>query len=268
MANRFYTYWEGVNSPKYLHLCVASWFKHIPDLELTVINHSNLHDWVGDTYNIENLKNYSLPIQSDAVSAAVLARHGGIFIDCDTILTKYPTEFMSLDPGNTMRCFGMPSTRRFHVAVLGVGSPMNALAMRWMTEAAARVASPVVGAGWDHLGGQILDPLLDSGSHLSYIDIIDRRTSGNILEATYDLATGQGKASYEKLYFDSEDVELNDALETVRDGIISLHNSWTPESYSSLSSHESVLAQGGLLSKILGEVSDLNLARLVEEKYL
>lgn len=247
---------------------MASWFKHIPDLELTVINHSNLYQWVGDTYDIEQLKSYSLPMQSDAISAAVLARHGGMFIDCDTILTRNPVEFLEAAPQNAVRCFGIPNAKRFHVAILSVAKPNNRLVTRWMSEVAVRLGQSGQSVGWNHLGGQILDPLLDGGNYSSDIEIIDRKASGNILESTYDLAGGQGINSYKELYFQENNVSLNDALDSVRDGMISLHNSWTPKSYSGLESHEQVLSQRNLLSEILHEVSDPTLARYVEEMYL
>lgn len=251
----FYTYWEGSNCPTYVELCVATWYNHIPDLELTVINHSNLFEWVGDVYNIEKLLSFSLPMQSDAVSAAVLAKFGGTFIDADTVMVSDP-RISFLDQGtDRFTAFGIPSSKRFHVAVLHTGSPGNSIALQWMHHAAVRIDARPSSVGWDYLSGQILHPLLDDPHYETNFNIIDRKLSGNILESVFELAPGQGKRAYEMLYFEPNGISLEKAVASVKEGLISLHNSWTPSSYAAIESAEDVFEYDSLLSRILEEFS-------------
>ena len=253
---QFYTYWEGPSCPKYIDLCVSTWFRQIPDLHLTVINHRNLFEYVGDVYDIERLKRFSLAKQSDAVSAAVLAKFGGTFVDADTIITKDPTETFDSVPGEKMIGFGVPSRNSFHVAVLHAGQSGNPIAVRWMTEASKRISGDGEG-GWDYLANQILNPMLAEPAFGQFMHIIDRTASGHILESHFELVPGQAEKSYLKLYFGENDISVSEALDAAVGGMISLHNSWTPASYGSITDIRGLLSTDNLLSRLLARLSGI-----------
>ncbi len=89
-SNRIFTFWEPKDKiPAYLELCLETWKKFLPDYEIVVLDYSNLKDWLGKNIFPQVLYDkFSLPIQSDAIRCAVLKKHGGIWMDVDTIITS------------------------------------------------------------------------------------------------------------------------------------------------------------------------------------
>ena len=76
---RIFTFWEprGKVTP-YLELCRETWERALPDYEILVLDYSNLDEYVGEgTLDLGALRQVGLPLQKDAVVAAVLNRHGG-----------------------------------------------------------------------------------------------------------------------------------------------------------------------------------------------
>ena len=82
-----FTFWEPQGSMiSYLRLCIKTWEKNLPGCEVVVLDHANLGEYIGpEPYNMGALKRLLLPMQKDAVQWAVLNRHGGVFMDMDTI---------------------------------------------------------------------------------------------------------------------------------------------------------------------------------------
>ncbi|MBT9319595.1 capsular polysaccharide synthesis protein [Actinobacillus pleuropneumoniae] len=75
--NNIYAFWESTKkTPAYLELCQKTWYKHIPNAKIHIINYKNLREYIGDTYDLEKLKTIPLAMQSDIISAAVLERFG------------------------------------------------------------------------------------------------------------------------------------------------------------------------------------------------
>lgn len=260
---RIFTYWEGDNPPTYIQLAVATWYEFIPNLNVTVLNHSNLEEWIGSYVDLNALKTYSLAMQSDVVSAVILAKYGGVFMDADTIVTRDVTSFIQSED-KRLTAFGKPIEGQFHVAVLRAG-PRNGAAVRWANEATRRVNSTKDNPPWNYLAGSILEAMTMEPETKALFNIIDRTESGNILEAKF----GTG---YKEFYFSETDqCDPDLAIASATEGIISLHNSWTPKEYSDIQDPIDVLAHKSFLSRILhtllGEGFESRLSLLTEKSW-
>jgi hypothetical protein len=250
---RFFTFWEGAAVPTYLQLCAATWFRHMPDLELTVIDYTNLDEWVGDVYDISRLKRLSLSVQSDAISAAVLAKSAGVFLDLDTIILDRPDSFMQELAQGTPVAFGQ--SPYLHVAVIGVDAPGHPTLAGWMNQAALHLDAIDNGGEWDYMAGKALAPVLQAAAaeESAPFHILDRNAWGNILEAVIELAPGDQETSYRRLYFEPSTVSVTDAIEAAPGRIISLHNSWTPVDVQTATDPLAVLTHDGILGGLLRE---------------
>ncbi|MGP5588397.1 hypothetical protein ACTXO0_16645 [Glutamicibacter ardleyensis] len=240
-----YTFWEGRTPPLYLELCVETWQRHIPNLEVELINYGNLHKYVGQYVDISKLKTFSLAMQSDVISAVVLAKRGGTFIDIDTImLPNVRLDFLA-STNSKINVFGIPKTGAFHVALMSTTAG-NPAALHWMNEASKRVDLSPTSYPWNYLAGDILEKLTIDPEYSEYFNIVDRNSSGNILESAWS-------KKYRDFYFSegSENLSAEIALSRARYGIVSLHNSWTPSDYSALDNRKDLLNMDYLLSRIL-----------------
>jgi hypothetical protein len=255
MNKTVYTFWESKGKiPAYLDLCMQTWKKNVPGIEIVVINHANWAEFVGDIYDLNKLKEFSLPMQSDAVSAAVLATRGGMFIDMDSIVTKdFFNDFGELAPRKFV-AFGKPNTKGMHIAVLKCETPGNEVARNWMQGAKQRIANKAESFNWAYLGNDILHPILNDKKYFDDYLIIDRADYGNILEASL-MKEGNPQADYYNFYFNEYvNIDATTAINAAKYGIISLHNSWTPPHYKQLTSPEEVYAENCLLSRILKKI--------------
>jgi hypothetical protein len=84
---RIFTFWEPRGAiPPYLSLCLRTWKKALGAYEIIMLNYANLGDWLdGAHYARDVFRRLSMPIQKDAIMVWVLRRHGGVFMDLDTI---------------------------------------------------------------------------------------------------------------------------------------------------------------------------------------
>jgi Capsular polysaccharide synthesis protein len=268
-ASTIYTFWEtagGGAPPAYVELCMQTWRKAMPRADIVCLSHRTVGDLSGDLLDLESLRRFPLATQSDAIAVAVLFRHGGLFLDADTIVTRpFLDDFRSGDT-NRLTLFGEPGKPSAHVAFMHCPSPGNPLLAAWLREIQRRIAryggwrrlaSRVAGrfdprrVRWDYLSNGILDPLLASGRFDAATRILDRKAHGFILEAAC-LDSGDPMTDYRKFYF-SNWIGPEQALPLNSCGVIALHNSWTPRAYRE-ASRESVLAADNLLSAMLRSV--------------
>lgn len=75
--------------PAYLRLCMETWKRNLGGYEIVVLNYANLEGYLpSTTYDLAVLKRLPFALQKDALLAAVLCEHGGVFMDIDTIVTR------------------------------------------------------------------------------------------------------------------------------------------------------------------------------------
>ena len=91
MANekKIFCFWEPPGAmPAYVKLCMDTWRKYLTRYDIVVLSYANLDRYVTPgTYDIDALKKLPLGVLKDAILAAVLCEHGGVFMDADTIVT-------------------------------------------------------------------------------------------------------------------------------------------------------------------------------------
>lgn len=261
MKNVIFTYWHSNSGsmPAYIELCIETWKKIIPNLDIVLINQSNLNNYIGNTYDMEKLKKISLPMQSDIVSAAVLEKFGGFFIDADTLITQNIFEIFNLLPQDKLIGFGVPPNIGFHLAVMYCGKKDNAVLKAWRQEAQKRLENLPKEYDWSFFGNSILSKIFNDPDYKNDFLIIDRIDSGNILEAK--IFGGEPKNAvfaYQNLYFNEIiDFDVKKVTSYVKYGLVSLHNSWTPLFIKSLDDKVSVLKYSNLFSKLINYILDI-----------
>ncbi len=229
---KIYTYWVNQTStsmPAYIQLCMYSWELAIPGVQIEIINHENIGDYLPNGLLTSSFYDLSLAMQSDVVSVWVLMSRGGVFIDADTIMTGNPFEY-AIFSEKKLTAFGCPERKSIHLAILCSPEPNNPLLVEWVRAIFTRLNAPLPNPlPWNYVGNSIINMLLNDQLFSDYFNIIDARVSGNILELASD--KDEPYLRYLDFYFTAPTVELNDILKRVRFNLISLHNSWTPDSY-------------------------------------
>ena len=82
-----FTFWEprGAVVP-YIALCMKTWPRAFAGREVVVLDHARVREYLDEPpYDMDLLRRLPLPIQKDAITVAVLRRHGGVFLDADTL---------------------------------------------------------------------------------------------------------------------------------------------------------------------------------------
>jgi len=270
VQHHVFTFWEprGELLP-YLELCRRTWDRHLAAFEVVGLDHANLETYIGiDTYELDVLKTFPLQVQKDAVMAAVLRRHGGIFVDMDTLVLADLSPLLQALETSEVVLFDS------HLAFM-VARPQARILHRWVEIVQRRLAlGSGDGAAWDALGNSLLPVVMDDVSrrvgawlrvppsmvprrrqllfrtlYRRYLRSLDRREYGFIAEANhYGQDGGDPFAAYRRFWFD-EDLMPDVVLKPGR-MIVGLHNSWTPDWYKQLSTRE-VLEHPCLLSRTL-----------------
>lgn len=231
--NNIFAFWESPNPiPAYLDLCRDTWIKNIPNCQIHVLNHSNLHKYIGNIYDLEKLKTIPFAMQSDIVSAAVLEKFGGLFLDLDCIVIDDVFDIFSKISDTKLISFGRPTSKAIHLAVLYCRTPNNPILREWRKAAQERLQNKPEKYPWHYFGNGIINPLLNKSEYKDDFYIIDRTLSGNILESVI-FGDNQNRVidDYKNLYFNEYFRLSPRVLNCVTCGVISLHNSWTPQKY-------------------------------------
>lgn len=250
MKKRIFTFWEPATElPAYIKLCMQTWEKFLPDYEITVLDYSNLNQYL-DNKTIKRIlcSKTSLPKQADCIRVALLYFHGGIWLDADTIITKEPIMFSH----NLVSMIGIPKTDA-HLAFISTDSPKTIFMALWLKEIYKRVKIYNFLSrhkllrkcrrkkwkqceNWDYFGNAIIPRLIQSLPEQE-ITVIDRDKVGafpeysNILVSTDNIDKAK---LYERFWFERhEDFDADDVIKH-NSGIIMLHNSWTPTRIKSL----------------------------------
>lgn len=243
-----YTYWVNKAEstlPVYLKLCMQTWVKAIPGVKIEIIHHQNLHQYLPETLLTDSFYGLSLAMQSDVVSVWVLMSRGGLFIDADTIMTHNP--FAGIEPENDkLYAFGYQAKKQIHLAVMFCRQAKNPLLAAWATEIAAKMAQPLPSPlPWDWVGNSIINPLLATTAMEGHYQILEAGEYGNILELSIEDDNPYNR--YIKYYFTPPTQSFAETRRRVVGGMISLHNSWTPEIYRSATLQEIIKSKPSLM---------------------
>ena len=233
---KIFTFWEPRDQmPEYIKLCIETWKKYLPDYEVVILDYSNYEDWIGkDCYDKSLITNFSLPKQTHAIRAAVLNKHGGIWMDADTIilsgdvkkLFEYNNEFLIIGK----RIAFLSSVKN------------STITKDWMEECQKRInnykklknnrESVKELDVWHYLGNGIINDMLNNLDKYK-VTILDHSKLFADPEIYFypKLKTNEAyvrfnfKESHAKYVID-------------RCKIILLHNSWTPKEYKTMPKEE------------------------------
>jgi hypothetical protein len=200
-----------------------------PDISLEIINHANINKYLPKRLLTPSFYDLTLAMQSDVVSVWVLLSRGGLFMDADTIMTKNPFS-KGLFPQDRFSAFGYPNRKSIHLAVMSSPYPNNPLLFQWISQISELLAHPLPSPlPWSYVGNAIVNDLLKNENYSSAAYIIDAATSGNIIEidSPHELPYHR----YLNFYFTAPKISFSEIVEKSSSGLISLHNSWTPEAY-------------------------------------
>lgn len=249
---KIYTYWVNQNNqqaPIYIRMCIKTWEKYIPNLELIVINEKNVSEYIADDIDLDSFNKLSLPQQSDVVSVAVLSKFGGVFIDADTIMTKDVTHNFLNKRRNVFYSFGYPDKNAIHLAIMWCMEKNNPILVRWYEIIKEKMNALPKYIKWDYVGNSIIKGILNDERYKEDFEIIDRSSSGNIIESIFKPSVDSFKA-YTEFWFGSEITSPEDIINKSNAGAISLHNSWTPYDFKR-KSIEDVIDSKNTLSVLL-----------------
>ena len=262
-----FSFWEPRNKlPGYLNLCIQTWKKFLPEYEIVILDYSNLDDWLGkNCFDSVLYEKFSITKQSDAIRCALLQKYGGIWMDCDTIITSENIRII-LDYKASFTLIGN------HIAFISAEKESPILTY-WLKCIKQRLrfykeytAHPGLGfllffkygfkypklakniENWDFLGNGILNKIIKKYKKRQACNIIcqiDRKDTKILPELTIYKNTSQ--ENYQSFYFDNDYTNL--ALDG-NAGLILLHNSWTPAEYKSMP-QETFLRQNNTIANIL-----------------
>lgn len=210
---------------------MKTWEKFIPNAEIHVLDYSNMADYadVKDVYGDQLFSgSFTLPMIADAIRALILERHGGIWMDADTILTGGNVEEY-LHMRKKVAFFGYPDRHTVHVAWISAQKHANLL-QYWVAECARKIKTltredMVNPDFWSYLSNSIVNPYIQS--HPGEVEIMDAMKAGCVPERN-DINENAYHA-YIDFYF-KKSFHLND----ISCPVLLLHNSWTPQQYNTL----------------------------------
>ena len=86
---KIFTFWDSKNGmPDYIKACISTWRKAFPNEDIILLNRDNLFDYIDkDFYDSYLYENFTVTQKSFAIRAAVLLKHGGYWLDADTLIT-------------------------------------------------------------------------------------------------------------------------------------------------------------------------------------
>lgn len=227
-----YTFWEPrENIPYYLRLCMETWKKFLPNATIVVLDYKNIGEFIDVRelgLNLFSDKRFNFLHISDAIRVALLAKHGGVWIDVDTIILNSNVEKYFLpDEKHRTILFGNPNTRTTRICF--INTPPAAMCMNLWRESIKEnlwKLKPSTPIGWDFFGNKFIDAY--SKKYPDEIEIIDAAT------VMPDKALISKQVSYEASYMVYYFLQ-NRHLPDVNADMLLLHNSWSPPFFKQLS---------------------------------
>ena len=285
---KIFTFWEPKEKiPAYIKLCMQTWKKFLPEYEIIIVDYSTLEKYLGKNFFDDILyKDFPLMLQADAIRCALLKKHGGIWIDADTIITSneinnylnisskfvligYHVAFIKADKDCSIlnswiklirnRINFYKNNKNTLLYVIGkfikklqnFNFPGSNILFRnkllYKLEKFLHTELFLRMKRWNYFGNDILRKVLVNNKNFFSIDRIKIKA---LPEEIYKDKIKNSEENYRNFYFRND--YSKDVLNNTK-GIILLHNSWTPEKYKKMSKEE-FLNQNNTLSNILKKI--------------
>lgn len=270
MNKTVFTFWEPRSAmPGYLRLCLETWRKFLPGWQIEVLDYERLPAFLPqDEIQAVVCHDMKLFNQADAIRCALLRRHGGVWLDLDTVVLRPNVLDRFADGEVSVICSRKGGVYgSFFVAA----KPNSELMERWYGELVVRVgefrsfhASLVKRLfrrkrwrqvrRWDFVLNAVLDQMVPDMSAMHVA-----RYSEEDLHVHPEQAFGRGEAYrksrevYVDYWFSAPRGDDADVLAWSTGGMALLHNSWTPPEFRRMD-EASFLATGCRLAHVLKEV--------------
>ena len=271
---KVFTFWEPKEKvPGYVRLCMETWRGCLPGYETVVLDYGSLGDWLTkEEQNDVLCKKMTFAMQSDCIRCAVLKKHGGIWMDADTVLVKPLDErFSAADCAIVAR--RQDGHLVHYAAYINAARPEAKFLADWHRELVPRVArarkfrsswlTRFLHHGewklirrWNYCVNAIIDPLADTADSKDYA-WIDKDAIFAVPEEELMVTGLDAVAAYQKYWF--EPGEIDDVLKRCA-GMIMLHNSFTPERFRVMSS-KTFLATDTRLAALLRHLLKIKATR-------
>ncbi len=252
---RVFTYWvtpAGGEMPAYIRLCLDTWRKNIPGLELVILNGDNICEWMDPSLYNDAFRSLTPMLQSDIAAYSVLDRHGGVFMDADTVVFSDIFKEIAALGENGLYFFGDAAGKAIHVAFIAALCRHHPI-LRYCAEGVKMLlgdyARGKIKPVWNTFGNSVIEALLGHADLARQITILDRRVYGALPEWIFTEETLPHRA-YLRFYFLPASVPAREVAKTAKFGLICLHNSQTPDSYLKLTAGE-IMKDGSMLSALL-----------------
>ncbi|MDR0465722.1 MAG: capsular polysaccharide synthesis protein [Deltaproteobacteria bacterium] len=276
-----FCFWHDIASlPGYIRLCMETWKKFYPNFAVILLDYKSLHQYLPMTcFSKEFLSHFGFAQQSDVFRVFLLKHYGGYWLDCDTIVTRKNFFF---EKKHDQMLYAVGEKESLYTGIvyannsiiiddlcteidcryalfhyfLQMRSIFDMQKVQFAAFDAVYKNLLVEIAGWDYFSNAIWNPLLVA--HQDRYVYFHPKETGTILESVYNEERARplplGDDLYRDFYFrrDFDPLWLDKC-----DGLIALHNSWTPDKYKKMGVAEFIeqdLALAKLLRRVLSRV--------------
>lgn len=153
-----WSYWSGP-IPDWISICIESFNRCCKLSKFTLLTPDTAHGLVGGDLYSRRWLGIRPGIGTDCLRAAILAKHGGLWVDADTVCLRDPIHLITKRHLPTQFLYSRWTSEK---AIAGyVYSPAgNPIAMQWLdrVNSALKYADVI---GWGHLGEDALTPIID-----------------------------------------------------------------------------------------------------------
>lgn len=260
---KVFTFWEPKDRiPGYIRACMRTWERNLPNAEVILLDSETIRHWLpDDVYAACCCPKASLPKQADVLRAQLLARHGGLWLDADTIITPAAreSEIFAEDRPEEVTMFRMLKEElqegpdSLSIAFVLARKPETSFVRAWADALPQRVAefnryagNPLLRAfrrktwrecrRWDYFGNAVVDGISSrmSPKELKVLPMDEYGVFPEYYGKTFSTNHELFEA-YREYYFTPGDPA--DILR-ISKGIVMLHNSWTPDAFKQMSEEE------------------------------
>jgi hypothetical protein len=250
-----FTFWEPkLNIPGYIKLCIRTWQNIFPNEAIIILDYSNLYHYLRPSLISKILcKNMKMTVQADAIRVAILKKYGGIWMDADTIVTNssFIKRFYDYELVTLSYHIGFIYATKYSIfiskwlrkIIKGVNIYKKALSKNLTKE-----QYKYLNRG-DYLGNFIFNPIVKESKGKEYLQI-NKIKMYAFPEIIFIKDKLNAEAKYKMFYFSKGDPKK---IIDNNQGIIMLHNSWTPNKYKKMSEEE-FLKQDIMLAHLLRQI--------------